>query len=100
MPTRVANYVGGTPAQYPERYKLLSPMTHVTRNSPPTLLIHGAADTYVPLAHTELMAARLMAVGAPHDVLVIPYAEHSFDFVFGGLGEQLAEHAVMRFLRR
>jgi acetyl esterase/lipase len=100
MRQRVSNYIGGSPEQYPERYKLLNPMTHATRQSPPTLLIHGGGDNYVPLAHTELMAARLLAVGAPHEVLVIPYAEHSFDFIFGGLGEQLAEHAVMQFLRR
>jgi acetyl esterase/lipase len=99
MRQRVSNYIGGSPAQFPERYALLNPMTHATRESPPTLLIHGGGDSYVPLAHTELMAARLMAVGAKHEVLVIPYAEHSFDFMFGGLGEQLAEHAVMQFLR-
>jgi len=31
-------------------------------------------------------------------VLVVPYAQHGFDFISGGLGEQLAEQAVLRFL--
>jgi acetyl esterase/lipase len=99
MRRRIANYVGGSPAEQPERYRLLSPLTYVTSASPPTLLIHGAGDNYVPLANTEFMDAKLTAAGVRHELLVIPYAEHSFDFIFGGLGEQLAEHAILRFLR-
>jgi acetyl esterase/lipase len=99
MRQRVANYVGGTPAELPERYRLLSPITHVTAASPPTLLIHGEGDNYVPIENTKFMDRQLTVFGVRHDVLLIPYAEHAFDFIFGGLGEQLAEHAILRFLR-
>jgi acetyl esterase/lipase len=99
MRQRVANYLGGTPAERPERYRLMSPITHVTARSPPTLLIHGEGDNYVPVENTRFMDRQLTVVGVRHDVLVIPYAEHAFDFIFGGLGEQLAEHAILRFLR-
>jgi acetyl esterase/lipase len=98
MRQRVSSYVGGSPAEHPDRYRLLSPLTHVTPLAPPTLLIHGGGDSYVPFAHTEFMARKLEAASVPHEVLAIPYAEHEFDFMFGGLGEQLAEHAILRFL--
>jgi len=43
---------------------------------------------------------RLLTVaGVRHEVLIVPYAEHGFDFIFGGLGEQLAEQTMLRFLR-
>lgn len=33
-----------------------------------------------------------------HDALMIPYGQHAFDFVVGGLSGQLAEAAVLAFL--
>ncbi|HTA21369.1 MAG TPA: prolyl oligopeptidase family serine peptidase, partial [Polyangia bacterium] len=95
---RLGNYVGGTPATEGARFRLLSPINHVTAASPPTLLIQGGSDAFVSAPHAQMLADRLAAVGVPHDVLLVPYAQHAFDFISGGLGEQLAEHAVLRFL--
>jgi acetyl esterase/lipase len=99
MRHRVENYLGATPAAEPQRYRLMSPINHVTPASPPTLLVHGAGDNYVPVENTLFMDRQLTIAGVRHEVLIIPYAEHAFDFIFGGLGEQLAEHAILRFLR-
>jgi dipeptidyl aminopeptidase/acylaminoacyl peptidase len=77
----------------------MSPITHVTHHSPPTLLIHGAGDNFVPVENTYFMDRQLTLMGVRHSVLVVPYADHEFDLVFGGLGEQLAEFAIMSFLR-
>jgi acetyl esterase/lipase len=100
MRQRVTNYVGGSPEQLPERYRLLSPLTHVSPASPPTLLIHGGDDHTIPVENTRFMARGLAEAGVRHETLVIPWAEHGFDFIFGGLAEQVAEHAVVRFLLR
>lgn len=35
-------FVGGTPKVVPERYHLLSPVSHVDPRDPPTFLVHGA----------------------------------------------------------
>ncbi|HSZ82529.1 MAG TPA: alpha/beta hydrolase [Polyangia bacterium] len=96
--TRLGNYVGGTPATEGARFRLLSPINHVTAASPPTLLIQGGSDAFVSPPHAQRLAERLVAAGVRHDVLVVPYAQHGFDFISGGLGEQLAEQAVLRFL--
>ncbi|MDB4981529.1 MAG: alpha/beta hydrolase [Myxococcales bacterium] len=96
---RVGNFLGGTPATVPERYRLMSPTERATARAPRTLLVHGGRDRFVDVAHVELLASRLRALGVPHDVLVVPYAQHAFDFVAGGLGGQLAENSVLRILR-
>jgi acetyl esterase/lipase len=95
---RVGNYVGGTPTTEGARFRLLSPINHVTAASPPTLLIQGGSDAFVSAPHAQRLADRLAAAGVRHDVLLVPYAQHAFDFISGGLGEQLAEQAVLRFL--
>ncbi|SQC30419.1 Lipase 2 [Rothia kristinae] len=41
-------FVGGTPAEPPERYQTLDARTWATRGDPPTLIIRGGADTFVP----------------------------------------------------
>ncbi len=96
---RVGNFLGGTPATIPERYRLMSPTERATARAPRTLLVHGGRDRFVDVAHVELLASRLRALGVPHEVLVVPYAQHAFDFVAGGLGAQLAENSILRILR-
>jgi acetyl esterase/lipase len=97
-PSRLTSYIGGTPASEPERYRLMSPVTRVAAGAPRTLLIHGDRDQFIAASHPGLLTARLSALGVPHEALVIPYAQHAFDFVSGGLSGQLAEHAVLATL--
>lgn len=99
MRVRVSNFMGGTPAGAPERYRLMSPTARAKRGAPRTLLLHGGHDQFIPAGHADLLAARLRELGVPHDVLVVPYAQHAFDFISGGLAGQLAEDAIARFLR-
>ena len=96
---RLGNYVGGTPATEPARFRALSPVERATAAAPPTLLVHGGSDQIVSVEQSERLDRRLGALGVPHETLLIPYAQHGFDFIAGGLGAQLAEDAVLRFLR-
>lgn len=57
-----------------------SPITHVTRDDPPVLLIHGDADRIVPFQQSEVMEARLAAAGVPVKLLRIAGADHGPDF--------------------
>jgi acetyl esterase/lipase len=95
---RMSKYVGATLTADPKRFEVLSPTTRVTAGAPRTLLVHGAGDQIVPVDQVERLATRLRALGVAHDTLVIPYAQHAFDFVAGGLAGQLAEHAVVDML--
>ena len=61
-----------------ERVAAVSPVTYIDRSDPPFLLIHGDADTQVPVAQSHLAEERLRAAGVPVEAIYIPGAEHSF----------------------
>ncbi len=67
-----------TRAEAPELYSQGSPLTHVDKNDPPVLILHGTADKTVPVADSEALAAAMKAAGAPHELVIIPDAPHSF----------------------
>ena len=46
---------------------------------PPTLLLHGDADTDVPYAQSVHMAARLADAEIAHELITIPNGPHGFD---------------------
>ncbi|MBW4487939.1 MAG: alpha/beta hydrolase [Trichocoleus desertorum ATA4-8-CV12] len=91
-------FLGGTPTEKPILYRKASPATYVTRPLPPTLLVHGRRDHLVEIKFAQRMYQRLRAVGSPVALLELPWAEHSFDEVFQGLGSQVTLYYVERFL--
>ncbi len=56
----------------------ISPILFVTKDDPPILLIHGDADTLVPLADSEFLVKELSATGVTHELLVIAGGDHGF----------------------
>jgi acetyl esterase/lipase len=61
-------------------YAAASPITHVRAGSPPVLLLHGDADTLVPLAQSEVFEQALRASGVPVKLVRIPGGVHGADF--------------------
>ncbi|MCU4744125.1 alpha/beta hydrolase [Natronoglomus mannanivorans] len=45
--------LGGPQSEHPERWAQASPVTHVTPESPPTLLMHGRNDEVVDVEHSH-----------------------------------------------
>jgi acetyl esterase/lipase len=97
-PASVVRYLGGTPAELPDVYRLASPVSWMQRPLPPTLLIHGTGDRLVAIERERLLARALVKAGHAVDVLEVPLAEHAFDAHVGGVGEQLARQVLIRFL--
>jgi acetyl esterase/lipase len=62
----------------PELYIKASPTTYVHKASPPLLLIHGDADDVVKLDQSEILAKKLLEVGAPHELVVVKDGPHTF----------------------
>lgn len=93
-------YFGGPP-DTPERlahYQEASGQLLATKDSPPTLLIHGVPDTLAWYKHSERLAARLTELGVKHTHLQLPWATHGFDFNTHGPAGQLADYAIAKFL--
>jgi acetyl esterase/lipase len=91
-------FLGGSPKMVPERYRLLSPVSHVDPRDPPTFLVHGGDDQIVPPRQSELLAARLQGAGVPHHLVELPWANHTFDFRWGGWGSQITRSTLQEFL--
>jgi acetyl esterase/lipase len=71
--------LGGSPEQAPERYTLLSPISHVTPDSPPTLLMQGTVDIIVPQGAAKALRDRMRRAGAQMALLMLPRIDHGFD---------------------
>jgi acetyl esterase/lipase len=97
-PEAIELYLGGTPEQAPDAYRLASPLTWADHPLPPTLLVHGTDDRLVSVEHSRRLARGLRAAGQPVELVEIPFADHAFDARPGGFGEQLARQVVVRFL--
>ena len=86
---------GWDPTVEPEAFHPFMPIVNVDSDYPPTLLIHGTADTDVPFAQSALMAEVLTEAGVEHDLIQIDGGEHGLD---GGQPDQI-EKAYERALR-
>lgn len=56
----------------------LSPIFHVHSNLPPTLILHGGADTLTPLDQSERYQAAARAVGGTVELIVRPGKQHGW----------------------
>ena len=54
----------------------VSPVSYVTPDAPPTLLMHGGKDTTVPVANAESLLATLGANGVRHDYVYMDRSDH------------------------
>jgi acetyl esterase/lipase len=96
--TILKTFLGGTPDQFGDRYRLASPINLVNRRMVPSLLIYGGKDRIVMSRFGREMAKRLQANGTQAAFVEIPWADHAFDSVFQGLSNQFALYYTERFL--
>jgi acetyl esterase/lipase len=96
---RVVALTGGTSYEFPDIYTDASPLEFAQgAHLPPTLLIHGYHDDVVSPVHTELLLNRLRLNRTPAAALRLPWARHGFDAVMIGIGAQMTQYYVDRFL--
>ncbi|MEP6901955.1 MAG: alpha/beta hydrolase [Actinomycetota bacterium] len=101
-PQTIADFIGGNPHESAEilaRFKLTSPLTHVSSTTPPTLLVHGGKDQLVREENMLFLDAKLNENNIVHKTIFIPYAQHGFDYNFNGWGAQITKPVMLDFLR-
>jgi acetyl esterase/lipase len=92
--------LGGTPSQVPDRYAQLSPLRHVHRGCPPTLLVHGEHDEMAPVAAMRQLHRRLEQAGVSVTGVYLPHTDHAFDLLAAAWSPpaRAAIHVLERFL--
>jgi acetyl esterase/lipase len=63
----------------PEQWKFASPVCHISRTSPPTLILHGEVDTTVDRGQAVELDRKLAAQGVEHQLMLLPGVGHTFD---------------------
>lgn len=96
----LADLLGGTPTTVPAAYRDASPLIHVRTGLPPTLLVYGGHDHVVEARFGREVDRALVTAGDPVAYVELPWAEHGFDAVPGGVGDRVAGTITARFLAR
>jgi acetyl esterase/lipase len=91
-------FLGGPPDRHADAYRDASPITYVSSRAPRSLLLYGARDHIVRARFGVALHDALVAAGAKSELVVIPWAEHAFDALPGGLSGQLTLFHTVRFL--
>jgi acetyl esterase/lipase len=73
-----AQFLGGTPKEKPEAYRLASPVTHVTPDDPPLLMVHGDSDKVVPFTQSVTMQQAYLNLGLKVELVKVLNAGHGF----------------------
>ena len=70
-------FLGYVPSQRPEAAARASPLSHVSAQAPPFLIMHGDADTRVGIGQSRRLHAALKIAGADSDFVSLPGANHA-----------------------
>jgi acetyl esterase/lipase len=94
----VESYLGGSPSSIPATYRLAAPVNWVDNSTPPTLIIHGKRDHFIPYQNSQLLANALAEKNRPYAIVQIPWADHGFNANVVGISNQRIQSYVDRFL--
>lgn len=79
-----------------------SPITYVTADDPPFLLIHGDKDELVPYQQSQLLYDRLVQANVPAQLVIVKNARHSLIDVNADVSPSLLElnQMILEFLEK
>lgn len=87
------------PRSEADKFVPYMPVRNVTKDYPPTMLIHGTEDTDVPYEQSVMMAEQFKKHGVEHELISVPGGEHGL----AGADAKLVDDAYARafeFLQR
>jgi acetyl esterase/lipase len=87
--------LGAKAKESTELHRKASPLTYVTKDAPPFLVIHGNADVIVPIIHSERLVSKLKESGASCEFVTVNWKGHGWS---GDAARQTTE-TVTKFLR-
>jgi dipeptidyl aminopeptidase/acylaminoacyl peptidase len=72
----ISRLFGGTVEEKKDLARLASPVTHVSKDDPPFLILHGTADKLVPVSQSEILADALKKAGVEVTLVKLDGAGH------------------------
>ncbi len=75
----VTSFLATSYEKDPGFFSEASPMKYISRNSPPTLILHGTSDQLVPVSQSDTLKARLDRLGVPAVYFRFPLWPHAMD---------------------
>jgi acetyl esterase/lipase len=95
---QLLGYEPGTPAEKmsAELKRDVSPLSFVSKDDPPTLIVHGDADAIVPFAHAKVFEEALRAASVPVELFVVKDGRHNV----AGAGVPASAKRATKFMRR
>lgn len=77
----VKTFLGKTYEEDPKGYALASPITYLTKDDPPTLILHGTIDSTVPIDQSDELEKKLKDLGIPYFYEKMEGWPHTMDIV-------------------
>lgn len=78
IPLLMVQVTGGTPATHATLYQQSSPLTFVSAQSPPTIILHGGADIVVSPSQSVMLRNQLQSLGVAHQYVFYPTEPHGW----------------------
>jgi acetyl esterase len=94
--TFMEQYIGGSPAQFPEQYQRVSSSTHLDATSPPTLIFQGEHDHLVQAPRVYDFVDETTRAGVDTTLVRVPFGEHGFPLL--PLGGRIYTDITMQWL--
>jgi acetyl esterase/lipase len=91
---------GHDPDEEPRVFDLFCPLRNVTKDYPPTLLLHGDEDTDVPFEQSVLMAEEFERHGVQHELIRLAGRGHGFDWAISDPVVAATFDRVLAFLEK
>lgn len=90
--------IGGPIQQHPDKVAKVNPITYITPDDPPFLIVHGDQDPLVPYHQSELLHATLEAAGVPTSLHKVVGGEHGNggEFRSDGLLQRVSDFFELR----
>jgi len=95
----IIRFLGGkTIEESRTRHELASPISHITRDDPPTLIFHGTIDDMVPIDQADRLAEKLKSTRVPYRYNRLEGWPHAIDLA--EVVNQRCQRLMMEFFKK
>jgi len=93
-------FLGGTPAEFPDRLRAISPLAYLSANTPSTLVLQPDRDDFIPAEGNYRSIKTAQQAGIDARIVSVPFAWHAFDALQGSLGGEVKNSVTKTWLEQ